>query len=344
MITARGEHWRAVLLHLGVICLLVWPTEALARCDIRPTPRPLPRAEAHEVALVTQNLWRFVATRHDGRADKPVSEAYLAERLDDIAFHIRVVLREPHLLALQEVENIDLLERLSDRIVEQGGPRYRARLIEGFDPSGIDVALLWRDPVEIASVSDLFRTQRFNDQPLFSRPPLKVGIEAPLDMELVIVHLRSGRHLDDARRGRAVREKRQRQAALLRDWLVTRTEAGVPVAVAGDFNSARGDGAYAEPLTLLLDAPVSEVWQHVAENERYSYVYRCQPQAIDNILLGPELATRVTRGVVSRGNAGYQHRLYRNTASRLVSDHDAVAVFLRVEPTHDGSPDSTDSD
>lgn len=314
--------------------LLLWlalPAEALARCEIRPPLRPLPPPAAHEIVLATQNLWRFVDTRTDSSADKPVPEDYLARRLDDLARHVREVLHAPHLLAVQEVENLPLLERLAERIAAQGGPRYRTYLIEGLDPSGIDVGLLARAPVEIGSVTDLFREQRFNGYPLFSRPPLQVTVTAPLAMELLVVHLRSGRNLEDARRGKNVREKRRRQAMLVGEWLAAHTRAGVPAAVAGDLNSAPGDDLYAEPHRILTAGDALEVWSRLAPEERFSYVYRCRPQAIDNILLNLPLAARAARVAASRGNAGHQHGLYRQTAPRLVSDHDAVAVYLVFE-------------
>lgn len=318
---------RVVLMYL-VLCLLFTPAYVLARCDIRPPPRALPTPEPHELLIATQNLWRLVDTRTDASADKPVTKEELARRIDDIAFHVREILGSPHVLALQEVENMPVLELLAERIVGQGGPHYRAFLLDGLDPSGIDVALLVRDPVKVDAVNDLFREARFNRYPLFSRPPLHVKIAEPVVLELVVVHLRSGRGLEDKRRGKNVREKRRRQALMLREWVQARAAREIPVTIIGDLNSAESEEPYGEPHAILVHGEVGEAWDFLPEQERFSYVWRCKPQAIDNIVISPALRERVTRGAVSRGNAGHQYRLYQGTAERLVSDHDAVALYL----------------
>lgn len=328
MKSVHATRSRCVTVLYLVVCLLLLPADALARCEIRPPPRALPAPGPNELVMATQNLWRLVDTRSDASADKPVTPEEFVRRIDDVAFHIRKILGSPHVLAVQEVENTAVLEQLADRIADQGGPRYRAFLLDGFDPSGIDVALLARDPVRVGAVTDLFRESRFNRYPLFSRPPLHVRITEPVMLELVVVHLRSGRGLDDKRRGKNVREKRRRQARVLSEWLESRIARGAPVAVLGDLNSAEGEEPYGEPLAILVNGNVSEAWDMLPEEERFSYVWRCKPQAIDNILISPALRDRVTRGAVSRGNAGHQHRLYRGTAERRVSDHDGVAIYL----------------
>lgn len=318
------------MMYWRLLCCALWllaASTAAARCDLKPEPRALPVPAQGELSLVTQNLWRLVDDRPDTSADQPVETAYLEQRLDAVAAHIGDVLKWPHLLAVQEVEHVRLLQRLTARIEAQGGPRYRTALVEGLDPSGIDVALLYRDPVKVEQVSSPFHNLRYKRSPLYSRPPLVVSLEAPLAATLVIVHLRSGRDLEDARKGPNIQEKRRRQAQTLRTWMLAQPD-DMPVMVAGDFNSAPPDEIYRQPIELLAEPPFLSVWQRLPETERFSYVYQCRPQAIDNILVSPSLQARIRQVAVSRGNAGYQYRLYRKKPPYLVSDHDALGVYF----------------
>ncbi len=314
---------------IALLCLL-GAGHSAARCDLKPTPRALTAPTSNELLLVTQNLWRLVDDRPDTSADQPVAPEYLQQRLDAIAAYIGEVLQWPHVLAVQEVEHAALLKQLAERIREQGGPRYRVAMIEGLDPSGIDVALLYRDNIKVADVSSPFHGLRYKRSPLYSRPPLVVTLSAPLAMKLVVVHMRSGRNLEDERKGKNIQEKRRRQAQTLRTWMVA--ESGhQPVIVLGDFNSAFGDEIYQQPIELLEQPPFSSAWMLLPEAERFSYVYQCRPQAIDNILISQSLLERIKSAQVSRGNAGYQYRLYKKKAPYLVSDHDGFGVYLDIK-------------
>ena len=296
-----------------------------ARCELKPEPRALVAPAKGELLLVTQNLWRLVDDRPDTSADQPVDTLYMQQRLDAVARYMGDVLQWPHLLAVQEVEHVALLEDLLRRVREQGGPGYRIAMVEGLDPSGIDVALLYRSPVKVSDISSPFHGLRYKRSPLYSRPPLVVSLSKPIKATLVIVHLRSGRDLEDERKGKNIQEKRRRQAQTLRTWMLAQTGE---VIVAGDFNSSFGDEIYQQPIELLEQPPFISVWQQLPEQERFSYIYQCRPQAIDNILLGPATLQRVLRAQVSRGNAGYQYRLYKRQPPYLVSDHDALGVYF----------------
>ena len=314
-----------------LIVLLLLAHDVAARCALKPEPHGLPLPGEYELVLATQNLWRFVDDHPDTSADQPVSTQLMQQRIEWIARYIGDDLRWPALLALQEVEKDALLNQLADRIVSLGGPRYHVVMREGLDPSGIDVALLYRDPVRIGEVSSPFHDLRYNHRyPLYSRPPLVITLEAPVKATLVVVHLRSGYDLEDARKGRNIPRKRREQAQTLRDWLQRQQAAGTPLIVAGDFNSSGPDALYRQPIDILAAPPFVSVWQHIPEAQRFSYIYQCRAQAIDNILVSPALRARIARVAVTRGNAGYQYLLYRKKPPHLVSDHDGLAVYLRI--------------
>jgi predicted extracellular nuclease len=318
-----------LLLCVGVLCA----STAQARCPPPPPAQAAPPALATEISIATLNLWRLRDTRKDARYDKPLPEKRLERRLRALAGHIHDDLSLPHLLAVQEVENLALLERLAS-LLQKKGAAYRAVLIEGNDPSGIDVGLLYRPPVIVDEQQTLFSEQGWRGGKLFSRPPLSVGITAPLDFQLIVVHLRSARGLAKPDSAGDVRGKRRAQAARLDDWLDQR--AGQNIIVAGDLNSAPGRDVFSEPYRVLSDNRFS-AWSRLPDAQRWSHIYRCQRQALDHLIVTGNIVERVTRAAVSRGNAGHHRELYASHGTgSAVSDHDALVVYLQAFGTNTG--------
>ncbi|MDF1629030.1 MAG: endonuclease/exonuclease/phosphatase family protein [Alcanivoracaceae bacterium] len=309
--------WRGALVLAMVMLAPVLP----AQC---PVPEHIVSASAaaqREVSIATQNMWRF--------SSKEMSAVQSQQRIKAWSRHVQNVLRYPHVIALQEVDSLSLLQALAQQIVDDGGPAYQSLLVEGNDVSGIDVAVMYRSPMEAAQAKPFFSTQRDGGSWLFSRPPLHVEFSKPFPFDLLALHLRSGHGLDDVRRGPRVRHKREAQARMVRGWAQARIAEGRPLMLIGDFNSAPGSDDYAVPLGILDQPPLWSAWQAVIQDQRFSYIYRCQPQAIDHILLSPKLRSRLVRAEVSRGNAG-RYRLLNGSqgTAEVVSDHDALLVYL----------------
>ena len=307
------------------LCLFAFAllTPALrAQCLVPESISTVSAAGAQEISIASQNMWRF--------SSQEMTAEQRRQRTTAWARHLREVLNYPHVLALQEVDSLTLLDALAQHIVDDGGPSYQSLLLEGNDVSGIDVAVMFRAPLQVARVTPLFASQRDGRHWLFSRPPLHVEFSAPFSFDLLALHLRSGHGLDDVRQGPRVREKRAAQARMVRSWAQARVAQGRPVMLIGDLNSAPGSDDYAVPLSILDQPPFWSVWQSVPAGQRFSYIYRCNPQAIDHILLSPKLRSRVVRAEVSRGNAG-RYRTLNGTqgAAEVVSDHDALLVYLQ---------------
>jgi endonuclease/exonuclease/phosphatase family metal-dependent hydrolase len=296
---------------------------AAADCRDLAAPRPVPTAAEGQWSLATFNLWRLRDTEKNSPIDRPLDDAVYQARLDALAGYIVDTLKAPVLLAVQEVENLAILEQLAQRVTAQGGPRYRALLLEGHDPAGMDVALLHRAPAEVADVRALFADQRFRGQPLFSRPPLAVTLTAPRDMTLVIVHLRSANGLGEKA---WVAEKRRRQATGLAQW--SRAGSDQALAVVGDFNSAPDSGAFSEPWTVMAASGLYNSWDRVKKAERYSYRHRCRPQTLDYVWLSEALKGNLRGVAISRGNAGRYDRLYGGDGTEVVSDHDVLVTYF----------------
>ncbi len=302
---------------------------ALADCGPPPAVRAVPAAGDAELSLATLNLWRLRDSDKDARYDEPLPPERVEARLRALARMINERLGAPHLLAVQEVENRALLQRLAGVLAERG-PEYRVVLREGHDPSGMDVGLLYRAPVKIAGHQALFAGRKQAGQWLFSRPPLRVRVEEPFVFDLVVVHLRSAHGLNESGERDRVRAKRKAQARALHQWTHESARAEQPLVLAGDFNSAPGDDLYAQPWRRI-GAGLGSVWDLLPEVERFSHVHDCDRQAIDHIFYNDALTRRVKDAAVSRGNAGHYRTLYgADGTDSAVSDHDAPVLYFDV--------------
>ena len=317
------SRWRAytACMRLSIlIVLIIFPLLAPADCARLAPARGVPAAPDQTWALATLNLWRLRDDHKNSELDDPVTSVLLKARVNAVAEFIVEELKAPHILALQEVENQAVLDRLVDRLAQRGY-RYRSVLREGNDPSGMDVAVMYRLPVKIGTVRTLFPDQRFHGHALYSRPPLLLALEAPLAGKLVVVHWRSARDLKKA----WVYEKRQTQAALLANWV---TAQASPVIIAGDFNTTWGAGRFSASYERFAKSGLFNLWEHLPEEERYSFRHRCRPQALDHIWVSSVLKTSVNRVAVSRGNAGRYDSLYGSQGLAPISDHDALVVYF----------------
>ncbi|MBZ2188633.1 endonuclease/exonuclease/phosphatase family protein [Alcanivorax sp. JB21] len=313
--------------YLLALWLLLAAQSLFASCPVVDTVRALPAPAQGELLVASQNLWNLMAPGPQGR-NRPTPEG-LSARLDALAAYVLDVLSAPHILAVQEVESLALLEALAERISASGGPQYQAWLLSGHDPSGIDVGMLARAPVSGVTVRQVFQGERNLGHWLFHRPPLHVTVEAPFALELLIVHNRSGHGLDDARRSRQVKARRLAQAKALRGWALARISEGVPLMLIGDFNTAPDAGDYGEPFEYLNRPPLHSHWSAVPQPDRFTYIHRCQRQAIDHAFLSPRLQARLQRAAVTRGNAGRFRTLHDQGGTQVVSDHDGIGVYLK---------------
>ena len=178
-----------------------------------------------------------------GEYDAVPTHAEVEAKLDALA---AVLLRlDADVVVLQEVENAGVLARLADRA---GYPE--ARLVEAFDPRGIDVAALSRLPVE-SYVSHLGERDPLGHL-LWPRDCVEVHLRAR-GRPLVVVASHFSSALSDDGTRRAYQAARLREIA---DGLrVSRPDA--LVLAGGDLNDLPGSAALAP---LLGDG----AWQDLA--------------------------------------------------------------------------------
>lgn len=335
----------------------LWPTQ-LEVIQTPVLPRAVPTRRADELSVATQNLYLFFDDIDNGVG--PVySSADYALRLSKVALQITQVLGGPDVVAVQEAENLRTLLDLADAVAAAApGISYRAFLIEGNDGFGIDVGFLVRDTVEVLEVFQIGADERFtwDGSLLHDRPPLVMvaeftGMSPPLEVTLVAVHLRSLGGIEDNQDGPRVRQKRHEQASSLAAWLQTRQE-GMPaerLMVLGDFNAFEFSDGYVDvmgqisgrldpegallPASAVVDPPLSNLVLALPQNERYSFVYRCNAETLDHALVNRALWPHFRRLAFARGNADAPRSFYVVSGTALrSSDHDGLVVHLGRPP------------
>ncbi len=262
------------------------------------------------------------------------------------ALAIRTALNLPDILAVQEVENLAALEALAGRL----GSNYQAYLVEGNDPSGIDVGFLIKTTrVKVLDVRQEGKGAVLGREPLFDRPPLVLRATASsLPLTVIANHLRSLIGLE-APGNQAVIAKRKAQAEYLAGLIQARQAENL--VVLGDFNAFEFNDGYVDVLGTLRGRPArpEQVLAATADlvnpdlitlidllprRERYSYVEDGDAAALDHILVNRALAPRVTYFAYARGNAD-SPEFWRNDPFRpeRVSDHDAPVAYLSLAAT-----------
>ncbi len=289
-----------------------------------------------DLRIATQNLDRLFDDVDNGRREKVVPTERFLERISIAADRIGGRLGLPHILALQEVENREVLERLARAIEQRHGVRYRARLLEGHDLSGINLGFMVRDEVDIRRVEQLFRERILprDGNPLFSRPPLLLEACAGGNcFVLVNLHLRSMRGLDDPDRRERVLDKRLRQAETLANWIDRQQQEHPAQALMllGDFNALtpsdewldlagilRGAGENEDTLARerdLIEPDLVDLTRAIPTERRYSYIFRRQRQQLDYIFVNRAFSAEIRQVAFTR----IEYRL---------SDHAALYVDL----------------
>jgi endonuclease/exonuclease/phosphatase family metal-dependent hydrolase len=245
-------------------------------------------------------------------------------------------------LAVQEVENIDILKRFNrDRLKGSFG---HSVLIEGNDPRFIDVGVLSKLP--IGAVTS-FQTRVHDEDAgkrIFSRDLLEVEILNPARSKrlftLYNTHLKS--HFGDSDHGGAGKarndDRRRKQAEAIRDVVGERQRSDARYIITGDMNDPPDSPALAPMLSIegnaLFNAladpeetrpakaetqgpgPASKAWTHRFKHSGENPEHRL----FDQIWLSPPLQSHFRRAVIDR----------RHKHGGDGSDHDPAWVELEL--------------
>lgn len=265
-----------------------------------------PAASADSFKILSQNMNRLFDDIDDGNNEKVLPRKTFRQRINLAAGKFGEHFDLPHIIALQEIENLNVLERIADEIQNRYRLRYQPALIPGQDVSGINLGFLVRHDVEIIKLEQLLRGHvlEMTGNPLFSRPPLYLEacfIEKCIS--LLNLHLRSMRGINSNKDGQRVARKRLSQAEAVATWInrFQQTRSGDSLLVLGDFNALTPSDKHVDVVGILSGAPdnhtarlkardmvepnLLDLTRRVPRDERYSYVFRQRKQQLDYMLI-----------------------------------------------------------
>jgi len=271
-------------------------------------------AGAEAFSVLSQNMNRLFDDIDDGNQENILASAEFRRRISAAVRKFAVEYALPHVIALQEVENLNVLRQIAAGIRRQSAIDYQPVLIPGQDISSINLAYLVRGDVTIRNFSQLFRAQRHaaDGGPLFSRPPLR--LEACLRarcLTLVNLHLRSMRGIDSAGKGARVAVKRLRQAETVALWVNRFQQAnpGAGLMLLGDFNALTPTDRHVDVAGIirgnpdrkrtrlasrdLFDPDLLDLTRRIPPAQRYSFIFRHKKQQLDYLFVNEPLATTV---------------------------------------------------
>lgn len=271
-----------------------------------------PVSAGDTLSILSQNMNRLFDDIASG-SEKVESPQRYAERTALAASKFLYQYDSPEIIALQEVENIIVLQAIADRIQKSGGPKYHAVLFEGNDLSGIDVGFLVDASLQIRQKKQLFKHRRLPPKfsPLFSRPPLLIEVCRSECLTLINVHLRSMRGLRSAGKGRRVALKRRAQADELAIWIdhFQHSNPAQFLLVAGDLNALQPADKYVDVVGHLIGNPDNEgrrftskdrikndlenLTLRISPSNRYSYLYKGKKQILDYMLASRNFSQRL---------------------------------------------------
>jgi hypothetical protein len=280
-----------------------------------------------------------------------VTPADFALKLSKAGQAVRNVLGGPTIVAVQEVESLGVLNALAAS-PDLAPLDYGAVLLEGPDPRGIDVGLLYRrDRVAVTGVyqhnacttldlgfddeDERCRSQEggpFDGHFLAARPPLVVsltirGPSGEFPLTVIVAHFKSKSGTDPEGQGftgRRVEEARL-VAGIVNDLLAVDPDSAIMVL--GDLN----DSTNSEPLRVLTAAaPLQNLTLQVPPAERYSSIVSGLSQVLDHILVTAQLRTRLIRITFAHLDADYPVSLGGQPVPYQVSDHDPPLARFRL--------------
>ena len=242
--------------------------------------------------------------------DDVPTAAEVTRKLNDLAEVIRSV--NPDFVALQEVENEAILQRLADTVPELGYDQVG--LVDSFDPRGIDVGFMTRVPLsEIPTVTshlgEQFPLPDGSDEIYYTRDALEVFVDVGnTQVGVVIVHFRSMRD-----GGADIREAEATYTARI---VEARVSSGLDhMLVVGDLN----DVPSSPTLDAILEGPLADLTLDVPIDDRWTFTFSGVRRQLDYILGSPRMEAAVSDVIVLHGRG-----------VDAASDHQPVAADFLV--------------
>jgi predicted extracellular nuclease len=352
----------------GLYCVEPAVAPLVAQASTKPDLPALSSSNPPAFSLATYNLEGMFDTLDDPLTEDPViSLTEYQRRLHKHALAIGQEIGHPAILAVQEAENLTVLQDLVARPEMQAS--YAILWQEGIDPRGLDVALLYRpDQVNILSYQprqsctglqdglepdgndDMLNPQNAltcdrngdglpDGNRLFSRPPLLVHLLARptgapasyVDLWLIVCHLKS--KIQDTSTIPYTLPRRLEQARFVAGLAeeILSADPLANLAVLGDLN----DYPDSQPLAEFFGRDFRNMMNWAEKEQRYTYIYQGISQTLDYLLLYPQPTLLPFSIRPVHINADYPATYLGDIETPLhSSDHDPLVIDLTpVEPT-----------
>ena len=268
-----------------------------------------------QVRVMSYNINNFFDNKDDPNKDDEFDETTDREpekqqRAVDV---INDVLKRPDVIALQEVENQGVVDRLA---AAAGG--YRAFHEEGNDNRSIDNAFLIKNSVQVSNVRQLGKgeeepesippDQDCSDRRglLFDRPPLAADIRTRNGQTFTVFgnHFAAKGGGSEAEEG-GRSECRQAQARFVAQQVQAVTRRRGQSIVAGDLNSFENE----KPLRVLEgEGQLDNQFDREVDKQRYSFLFNGRLQTLDHILVTGGLNRRFAAFQYAHFNVDYFER------------------------------------
>lgn len=333
-----------------------------------PADNPPPAAAPDRLLLAGINAWNFFDTDNDpAKSDELPSAAEYDRKARKLADAVcqPTGLNQPHIIALQEVENDVVLQKLTTEIMTVCGASYAYHTLAGPDDRSIQLAFLTRtDQVSVLSIADRQGCSAIDwgvdyeagDHPpditcngptphyLFDRPPLELIAQitlggAPRTLTIYNNHFKSKLN-DPACAEPDCTDLRVEQARFV-DGLVDSGLASDPnaaIVVMGDLN----DTYVSAPVDELdkTYGVLTNVWDDIAgppsvgqgSIQRYSYIYNGVSQTLDHLLVSDALNALARVVSVRHLNADWPGAHLDDDSMFRASDHDFMLTALDFPP------------
>jgi predicted extracellular nuclease len=359
----------------------LWPTQ-LTITQAAVVPRAVPAAAPGELTIGSLNMLRLFDTDPSNNFNNPASlnclgnftctslsncnevsdDTEFARRMAKLSAYIRQVLRSPDVVAVQEVENLAVLEALAQEIaLDDPAVVYTAHLAEGNDVGGIDSGFLVRS----GRINPGFTTTQLGKNELFTfdnpdsclhdRPPYQLDAVFSVGnrpFSVIVNHTRSFLGVGDCRPGQSgerVCLKRLEQAQSIANFVQSFQTAHptVPLVVVGDHNAYQftdgqidvigiiqgraklaGDPApdsQLAPATDIVEPNLTSAVEQIPAEERYSYFFDRALQVLDHALLNAPAQAAYAGFGYGRANVDAP-LLFERTASNVLIYGDDIMV------------------
>lgn len=290
------------------------------------------------LSLVSLNANRLFDTKDDGNKAQLLTQKAYENRINSLINKIVNGFTSPDVLALQEIENIEILHDLVHRL-KSYGLSYQAVLQEGNDVSGIDVGYLVNTRYRVKKQQQLFASNRISHTEgfLFARPPLLIEVCQTECVTIINLHLRSMRQLSNKKAGQRVALKRKHQAEALAKW-INRFQIENPsrrIILIGDFNALAHADKFVDVVGIIRGQPdqttpkwksedyiqrdLIDLTQSIPKKSRYSYIYKTHKQQLDYLLIGDTANYRL-------------ESINFESIDFKVSDHAALKARIKLLP------------